>query len=105
MKKSLKDLIQTTVKEVTISDGSTVVLHIKKQTIGEQRELLKKYPNMETPWHSDGISAWLEVLASQIYSRDFEDEINKENLNLLPADDITIMLVAMKWDTQTEKKD
>lgn len=104
-KKSLRDLIVTTEKTVTLSDGSTVVLAIRKQTMAEQKALMKKYPNMSDPNSQGAMDAGVELAVSMVKSWEFEEEINADTFQMLPAEDVAVILNAINNKDEEEKKE
>lgn len=104
-KKSLRDLITTERKEITLSDGITKVrLAIRKQTMAEQRAFLVEFPNMTDGTHSDAINAGIKMAVSSIESRDFEEEVTIDNFQLLPIDDVTIITSAINGKDKTDEE-
>lgn len=104
-KKSLRDLIVTTEKTVTLSDGSTVVLAIRKQTMAEQKVLMKKYPTMADANSQGAMDAWVELAVSMVKGWEFEEEINVDTFQMLPADDVAVILNAINGKDESEKKE
>lgn len=95
-KKSLRKSLTTETKVVTLSDGETkVTLEVKKMTAGDQMALGEKFPRMADETHLDAIKAGMAMLFSFIKSWDYEEEITEENFNLLPSEDITLLLQAI----------
>lgn len=94
-KKSLKNLIVTTRKEVVLSDGSKVMLAIKAKTVAEERAFLKEHPEMANPTPEMAMEIGIQRAVEQIESWEFEEEINRENFELLPVDDMKKIIDAL----------
>lgn len=67
-------------------------------TVADQRDILKKYPNMTDQKSTDGINATMDMIVKCIVSWNFEWDqdweilpITAENVSLFPSEDFAVL--------------